>query len=334
MGEFGTLVDAQIRPKEGRPRGGRVQAGRRGVAAMPAWLVLLLGLAGCSQNPVLTPVAWWHDLQGGAIAADRPPPPGADQPYPHIYNIPPKPVLPSASFRDTVLTRLAQERDDTERQAAHDPIVVVPVPAPPAPLPAPPAGMEGADSTTANATMPAADAPPAPAVKARRGAPPVVAASDGGPAAGAKLVLAGGPADEANLPNVPDAPPAPATFEGVAAQPEPTPPPPLPAHVARGAAGAAILFRPDDAVLDGTQTLTIKDAASHRGKGSIDVEGHGDAQSGLARFAGGGTGPGVEAGASGGGGAGGAACAGRRDQDCGDRFWAGGCGSGRAVRGR
>ena len=267
MGEFGTRRGGQNRPPKGRGRRLQVQ-GKRRLAQCPAALAALFALAGCAQNPVLTPVAWWHDLQGGAIAADRPPPPGADQPYPHIYSIPPKPVLPSASFRDTVQTRLAQERDDTERQAARNPIVVVPVPAPPPPpAPVPP----GAETNTANATLPAADAPPP---KAR----PVVASGDGGPAPGAPLTVAGGPPDEANLPNVPDAPPAPANFEGIPAQPAPTPPPPLPAHVA-SKGGAAILFRTTDAVLDSSQTLTIKDVAAHRGKGSIAVEGHGDAQS-------------------------------------------------------
>ena len=265
MGEFGTRSGGQNRPPKGRPRAWCVQA------AAP-WVPVLLGLGGCAQNPVLTPVAWWHDLQGGAIAADRPPPPGADLPYPHIYSIPPKPVLPSAALRDTVQARLAQERDDTERLAAHDPIVVTAVPPPPAPLPPPAAGMEGAESTVANATMPAADAP------APRVARSLPAMTDGGPAPGAPLVIAGVPQDEANLPNVPDAPPPPATFEGVAAQPPPSPPPPLPPR-GGAAGGVAILFRSTDAVLDGSQTITIKDAASHRGHGSIDVEGHGDAQS-------------------------------------------------------
>ena len=32
----------------------------------------------------MNPVSWWHDLQGGKIAEERPPPPGADQPYPNL----------------------------------------------------------------------------------------------------------------------------------------------------------------------------------------------------------------------------------------------------------
>jgi outer membrane protein OmpA-like peptidoglycan-associated protein len=281
--------------KHGRRGAGRVQgkrAGRCVLAAMP--VSLALALAGCNgQNPVLTPVGWWHDLQGGAIAADRPPPPGADLPYPHIYSIPPKPVLPSASFRTTVETQLAQERDDQERLAAHTPIVVETVPPPP-PAPPPPAGMEGApeaaDTTTANATLPGAEAPPlrkppvakpplqkpAPAAPGRS-APAL--APDGGPAAGTPLTIAGLTGDEANVPQIPDAPPAPATFEGIPAEPAPTPPPPLPAHVPLAANGTPVYFRPGDAILDRSQTQTMKDAASHRGKESVEVEGHGDSQS-------------------------------------------------------
>jgi len=48
--------------------------------AIPA--ALALWLAGCSSFPSsMNPVSWWHDLQGGKIAEERPPPPGADQPY-------------------------------------------------------------------------------------------------------------------------------------------------------------------------------------------------------------------------------------------------------------
>ena len=92
-------------------------------------------------------------------------------------------------------------------------------------------------------------------------------------------VIAGMPEAEANLPQVPDAPPPPATFEGVPAEPLPTPPPPLPAHAVPSANGTQIFFRTGDAVLDSSQTITVKDAAAHRGKGAIEVEGHGDAAS-------------------------------------------------------
>ncbi len=234
----------------------------------------------------MTPVGWWHDLSGGEIAANRPPPPGADLPYPHIYSIPPKPVLPSTSFRDTVETRLVQERDDTERLAAHTPIVVEAVPPPPAPTPPAPSpqsaqapGTEAAEPTTANATLPAADAAPAPAQPAPQPHQAVATAPDGGPALGSTLVMAGLPPEAAELPNVPDAPPPPATFEGIPAQPAPSRPPPLPAHTSPAAQGVAVFFAPGSADLDTSQDITIKDVASHVGHGAVEVEGHGGAAS-------------------------------------------------------
>ena len=56
---------------------------RRGVARQGAWLLAaLLPLNGCesieqyysTKLPVGTAVDWWHDLQGGVIAEERPPP--------------------------------------------------------------------------------------------------------------------------------------------------------------------------------------------------------------------------------------------------------------------
>ncbi len=256
-------------------------APRRG--ALPAVLQVLavtfalgtLALGGCgNQNPVMTPVGWWHDLQGGEIAATRPPPPGADLPYPKLGTIPPKPILPSNSFRDTVRDQLTTQRDDTERLAARHPIeVVANIPPPPPQAPADPA------ADTANATLPGADAAPAkPAAPAAASAAPVVPAADGGPALGTAVTLAGAPVDTSGLPPIPDAPPAPATFENVAALPAPTPEPPLPAHTVHAWKGNTVLFATNSAVLDPSQNETLNGAIARRGKGHISIEGHGDAQ--------------------------------------------------------
>jgi outer membrane protein OmpA-like peptidoglycan-associated protein len=266
---------------------------------MPGLLALFLCLAGCGANsPIQTPVSWWHDLAGGEIAANRPPPPGADLPYPHIYSIPPKPVPPSDSFRRTVETQLAQERDDTQRLAARHPIVVETVPPPPKPVAPPPPQTDAsanpppnssADSSAdppadaaagiASATLPGADAPPPHSAKATAAAAQPQQAPDGGPLPGAPLTIAGLPAQDPNLPVIPDAPPPPATFEGVPAEPAPTPPPPLPAHVPLSAQGTAIYFAPASAELNVSQNITIKDVAFRRGKATLDVEGHGEAAS-------------------------------------------------------
>jgi outer membrane protein OmpA-like peptidoglycan-associated protein len=226
-------------------------------------------LAGCGpNNPVLAPVAWWHDLQGGEIAASRPPPPGADLPYPHVFTIPPKPQLPSDAFRQTVQTELAQDRDTTERLAARTPIDMADLPPPPPLRRAPAAPAPAAD--TANATLPAADAP---APKQAATAP--AAAPDGGPAPGTPLAMAGAPPDQSALPAIPAAPPSPPDFEHSEAPPAapvlPVPPPPvLPGSV-------RVLFATGNATLAPSQRVTLRDIAQQRGKGAIAVEGHGEA---------------------------------------------------------
>ncbi len=263
--------------------------GRRALAALLAGVAITL--SGCGgQNLMSTPASWWHDLQGGEIAATRPPPPGADLPYPKLGTVPKKPVLPTQSYRDTVEAQLAQERDDTQRLAARNPIVIPkyePPPQdalpPPPPAPAKPAapgspapGAAGASpdnsDTTASATLPGADAPPP---KPAPATPASVAASDGGPAPGTPVTVAGAMAEAPGL-VVPDAPPAPASFEGVPALPALTPPPPLPPRKPPGASGKQVLFATGSAVLDPSQTETLNDAVAHRAGGQIFVEGHGE----------------------------------------------------------
>lgn len=221
----------------------------------------------------MTPVGWWHDLQGGAIASTRPPPPGANDPYPKLGTTPPKPVLPSSGFRDTVHDQLAVERDEVERQAARRPIDSLPA------APPPPQAHVSASTDTANATLPAADAaarPPAPDNSGGSAAtsPP---ANASGQADSQALTQAGAAADASGLPPIPEQPPAPATFEGVSALPAPTPQPPLPAHLPKAASGSAVLFATASSTLDPSQNETLKDVVAHRGKGRILVEGHGEA---------------------------------------------------------
>jgi len=257
-------------------RAGRLQAGaapkRRALPTLLlAQLTLLLTACG-NQNPVMTPVGWWHDLQGGEIAATRPPPPGGDLPYPKLGTIPPKPILPSENLRVTLRDQLAQQRDAAERLAAARPIDTLPPPPPPPPASAAP------PADTANATLPGAEAAPRkPQAASAAATTPPAPAPDGGPAPGTAVTLAGAPADQTGLPDIPEAPPPPASFESTAALPAPTPPPPLPAPVPSAFLGNTVLFATGSAVLDPSQTETVKGAAAKRGKGHIDVEGHGDA---------------------------------------------------------
>ena len=63
----------------------------------------------------MNPVSWWHDLQGGKIAEERPPPPGADQPYPNLATVPPKPAAAGPRARSPI-SRSALIADRTNAQ--------------------------------------------------------------------------------------------------------------------------------------------------------------------------------------------------------------------------
>lgn len=140
--------------KEGMPRCRRVQPTDRIVSAhVTAWrsaasATALLLLAGCSATPkAINPVSWWHGLEGGAIAQDRPPPPRANAPYPHIAAAPTRPAgMPDWEWQDLQKTLAAQGA------AAHSYAAQNPIP----PLPQSP---NGAATPTAAAPAPTKPAP-------------------------------------------------------------------------------------------------------------------------------------------------------------------------------
>src|SRR3954454_3169716 len=98
-----------------------------------------IGEAYDSKLTLEQPVDWWHQLQGGAIAEQRPPPPGVTDPYPNLGQVPPRPTPTDPATRRALLARLATERDKTQQTAAQEPIVwpVPDIPRPPPPTPAP-----------------------------------------------------------------------------------------------------------------------------------------------------------------------------------------------------
>ncbi len=122
----------------GQPRsaGGRVQAGfdpDYGTCGLRFWsvpLLLVLLLQGCASFPgSMNPVNWWHDLQGGKIAEQRPPPPGADEPYPNLATVPPKPAPPDAATLANIASALIADRTNAQHIAAAAPIADPSLPA-------------------------------------------------------------------------------------------------------------------------------------------------------------------------------------------------------------
>jgi hypothetical protein len=93
--------------------------------AAPAALLLLL--AGCSDVPnSVNPVSWWHGLEGGEIAKDRPPPPNPKAPFPHIAAAPTRPAgMPDWEWRDLQVT-LASQGAAAHQYAAENPIPTLP----------------------------------------------------------------------------------------------------------------------------------------------------------------------------------------------------------------
>jgi hypothetical protein len=145
--------------------------------------------------PFDQPIDWWHNLQGGAIADERPPPPGVGDPYPNLGTIPPKPTPTDAATRQALLAKLAGDRDRTDQLAVQDPIPAPGTPGgpPPKAVPgAPPVVSHGPEPAAAPAPMAqiaAADAPPLPPAPPP---PPAPAARPPGPARARRVPGRGG----------------------------------------------------------------------------------------------------------------------------------------------
>jgi outer membrane protein OmpA-like peptidoglycan-associated protein len=255
---------------DARCASGQRQA-RGGFGARGAFAALLL-LAGCgTENPLDTPIGWFHDLQGGAIAEQRPPPPGVGLPYPKLVTVPAKPALPGPAYRDSLEEQLAAQRDRTERIAARSPFAPPDLgpPPPAAPAPAAPAGAapSAAAAPAASASLPMADPKPAAATASAAAAP-----------VDSPVFIVGSLPDDPAA-RMPAAPPPPATFENIAAEPLPTPPPPVPPGLPAALRGTEILFLPGEAVLRESQMTTLKDIAATRKKQRIAITGLGEAVS-------------------------------------------------------
>src|SRR5271165_2623504 len=242
-------------------------SGCRRTALLTVLMTAPLTLGGCSSQAwsSINPVNWWHDLEGGKIAEQRPPPPGADQPDPNLASVPPKPAEPDRAALQNIADALIADRTNAQHMAAAAPLVdpsspsaapglfgvgstPPPGPAPPNPPPNQPPGAS-ATLPAASAAPPPPAAPAAPPEKAPVGAveaaplaapaaPTAEAPTNGGPAPASP---AGPPASPSGA--TPAPPPAPAASAAPAAPAGPAPaagamPTPSPAPVASAAPAA------------------------------------------------------------------------------------------------
>jgi len=251
------------------------------------------------------PVDWWHQLQGGEIAQQRPPPPGVADPYPNLGQIPARPTPTDPATRRALLAQLAGTRDRTKQEAAQEPIVwpvpdapKVPAaqpasqpptaaaptqaaapPAPSAPLPAPPAAApaQNADSDVSTMVFEGATPAPAASVPQRRPAPdpnpPAAFAPAARPPArppavpgSAEPVVSGPvPALPAMAPPFPSLPGVPASTFAPAT-PRPRP-------------SATFAFAPGSAVLAPSAEAALRALAGRRAGATIQVTAGGEARS-------------------------------------------------------
>jgi outer membrane protein OmpA-like peptidoglycan-associated protein len=249
-------------------------------------------LAGCSTISSMNPVNWWHRQEGGKIAEDRPPPPGADKPYPNISTVPAKPAPPDAEAMKNLTDSLVADRTNAQHEAQAAPLAdpssptaspnlfgVGTAPPPPPPGATPPAASTSAGTPIASASMPAVSAPVTPPSAAPR--KPVqstplapLPAATAPPAATAAPAASTPPAGLP--PAMPAAPPPRPAIAGPApaAQVVPTPMP-------RPAAGtsATIVFPERASNLSQPAADEVKAFAAKRGKATISVIGYGDSAS-------------------------------------------------------
>ncbi len=162
------------------------------IATVPVATVLAGSLSACSALPgSYNPVEWWRGLQGGAIAEQRPPPPGADQPYPNLASVPSRPAPPDMKLHQQIADALATDRATARRDAE-----AAPLRAPTrngaaattgSPLAfaggSPPQPPAAAPADTASASLAAATAPPAPPAATPTGTTPPTTAAAPAPAA-------------------------------------------------------------------------------------------------------------------------------------------------------
>jgi outer membrane protein OmpA-like peptidoglycan-associated protein len=295
-------------PAHGLPCARLPCAGRRWAALSTVAASALL-VAGCSSVPsAINPVSWWHSLQGGAIAEQRPPPPGATDPYPNLASVPPAPAQPNRAALQQITDSLIADRTNAQHEAAAAPLAdpsspsaspglfgtgSTPPPGPPGQKPKPgapatgaPAGEAPAASGPAPAGPPApGEAPPEPVASASMpAAPPPAAPPSKAPVAGVNsaplpaLAPPGEtPADTTPLPTIAAAPPAAANVPGFAVPAPPAGPKPNTAAPKVTDTSVSVPFADGSAQLPPSASAPLQALAAKRGDATIAVVGYGEA---------------------------------------------------------
>jgi outer membrane protein OmpA-like peptidoglycan-associated protein len=260
---------------KGRARGGLGQAARAAATLAP-----LAGLVACGHQGFVGQTETYfyglrnggedlyHNMEGGVIAEQRPPPPGDNDPYPNLGAIPARPAPPDIANEQRIADQLAAQRDAAERAAAANPLVPRPAP-PPTPKPAAPDPNANKVVVDAAPTPPAKpDATPAPAATQAASAIPAIADVPAVPAS-----VTAGP-----LPSLAAAPPpAPTGLGGLPTNPAPVAvaQPAQPALPAASSNTIVVDFTYGSDTLPPSANLNLRRfALAHKGA-AVTVTGHG-----------------------------------------------------------
>ncbi len=257
-----------------------VTGGRRHLQCGHAIAASLLALLGGCASTSLSPIDWWHDLEGGSIAQTRPPPPNVDAPYPNLSSVPTRPQATDAAARGRIAGALVADRANAQYGAAQ------------APLDLPAASRQvtppSAD-TSISASLQAASAPPLPPGAQQSGAQQPGAQQSGAaprraPVGAVETAALPPPAapEPGPMPDIPAVPPAPPSIGGVPTMVVPTPPRPTPPSAPAAVAtppGApvAVPFAAGSAVLSPQAQAPLKALAQARAGAAIAVIGYGEA---------------------------------------------------------
>ncbi len=282
---------------ENAVRTGAVQAGtaRKHVQGARAVVLITLGLGGllggCSSvSKTLNPVQWWHGLQGGAIAEQRPAPPGADDPYPNLASVPARPPASDPKLRQQIADALIADRDNAQHDAGSvqqaDPSnpVASPtlfgrgsVPLPVAPPAAALAG--GASQARLVPVTPPAMATERPTGVARVPVGNVTSAPLEEPRSEAptRLPLPLAPPAPANLPGAPTSAPVPAPSQTSVIPTTTVAPSPTSASTAAAGPAVGVPFTLGSATVPRTSLPALRQLAARRKVGTIAITGYGEA---------------------------------------------------------
>ena len=260
-------------------------------AAAAGGLLPVILFLGCSAPPAsLSPADWWHALEGGKIAEQRPPPPNADAPYPNLGSVPQRPVITDAATRGQIASTLLADRANAQYAG---PLMPEPPPpggpakasgSPAGTPPRPPPPSPPAESDTPSASLQAATAPPAAPGKLPAPGPAAPPPSDRPDAAADGPATQALPADAGGL-TIPAAPPPAPHVQGadIPATTAPTPPPVAPStpppvpKPSTAATSVAVPFQPGAAVIAPESQDALRALALRRGAAPMEAIGYGDA---------------------------------------------------------